>query len=1129
MASGLKEEGKMRRPDHPLIVFFFSGLFLLPAARAGAAADRTARAWAETIVIPTYAVGPAEPNPIFYNGRAYQGAKGPIYPYPLLDRLSDRKEDKTYKALYLENPYVRLCVLPEIGGRIFEAVDKTNGYNFVYRQHVVKPALIGMLGAWISGGVEWNIPHHHRATTFMTVDSSFENSADGSATVWVGEIELRHRTKWLVGLTLRPDSSAVEVTIRIFNRTPLPHSILCFANVAVHANEDYQILFPPTTEVATFHGKNQFSGWPISHEVYNGQNYTRGVDVSWWKSHLTPTSFFAFDAEEDFLGGYDHAKKAGVAFIGDHNIVPGKKLWTWGTGSEGKTWEKILTDADGPYLELMIGSYSDNQPDYSWTQPYETKTVRQFWYPIRGLGGLKNANREAACNLDVMEGKASVAFNSTSERKGVRGVLRAGERIIFEDTFDLGPGAPYMKETALPVGKEEQALSLALYDSDGRELVHYKRPVKKNKPLPAPVVPPPPPREVKTSEELYLAGLRLEQFYNPALEPYPYYEEALRRDPADVRANTALGILHLKRGKFQEAEARLRAALARLIYNYTRPKEGEPYYYLGLALRGQGKLTEAEDAFQRAAWSAAWHGPSFHQLAEMASAGGDYGKALEYIEKALTSNSLDLKALGLKAALLRRLGRAAGASQAASAACLIDPLDFLSLHESSLSRLEGGAMADSGSAFHSLRGLMRGSVANTLELAMDYVGAGLWKEAAAVLEPAAGGPKPGNPLPAYAMAYVLDRLNLRDESLKFLKSAASCPPELVFPFELEFVDILTWASRVSPADSRAPYYLGNLLFDLEPEKAIEAWEKSRSIDPSSAAVHRNLGLAYARVRNDLPAAVSSLEKAVAANREDPRLYYELDVLYEAAAADPQKRLALLEKNLGAVSGHDDALSREIRLLIQTERFDRALELLRVHHFHVWEGGGEIYGLWVEANLLRGRESLDAKNGRDALKDFEAAMTYPANLEVAPPSRGTGSAKAFYLIALANDLMGKKGEAASYTEKAAALEPGWSEQSYFKGLALARLGRKAEAVRIFEGLANFARERLAASPSMDFFEKFGEKQSAAAHEAQYHFLAGLGLKGLNRNPEAAAEFQKALALNPNLPEARRQLAEIGRAR
>jgi tetratricopeptide (TPR) repeat protein len=1114
----------MTRPSHRLMVIFLCGLFFLLAAGGGAAADRTARAWEEKIVIPTYAVGPAEPNPMFYNGRAYQGAKGPIYPYPLLDRLSDRKENKTYKALYLENPYVRICVLPEIGGRIFEAVDKTNGYDFVYRQHVIKPALIGMLGAWISGGVEWNIPHHHRATTFMPVDALFENNADGSATVWVGEIELRHRTKWIVGLTLRPDSSAVEVTIRIFNRTPLAHSILCFANVAVHANENYQILFPPTTEVATFHGKNQFSGWPISHEVYNGQDYTKGVDVSWWKNHLTPTSFFAFDVEEDFLGGYDHGKKAGVAFIGDHNIVPGKKLWTWGTGSEGKTWEKILTDADGPYLELMIGSYSDNQPDYSWTQPYETKSVQQFWYPIRGLGGLKNANREAACNLDLADGKARIAFNSTSERKAARGVLTAGDKVIFEDTFDIGPGAPYAKETALPPGADGQSLRLTLYTSDGRELVHFVPPRKKNRPLPVPVVPPPPPKDVKTNEELYLAGLRLEEFYNPALEPYPYYEEALRRDPGDTRANTALGILYLKRGMYRQAEERLRAAVARLTFNYTRPRDGESYYYLGVALRSQGHLAAAEEAFQRAAWSAAWHGASFHQLAEMASTAGAYAKALEYADRSLISNSLNLKARTLKAAMLRKLGRTKEALRMAEAVLRDDPLDAWAVHEAALAKLlDGESVSDRESEM--LANFRDGAPANALELALDYGRAGCWTEAAGILEEGTDSNRLPNPLIVYAHAFSLERMEEQTEALDMLKRAAALPPDEVFPFELDFVDILTWAMEKNPSDSRAPYYLGNLLFDLQPERAIGLWEKSRALDPSFATVHRNLGLAYARVKNDLPAAVASLEKAVAVNRWDPRLFYELDVLYEVSGVDPTRRLALLGKNHDTVAKLDDALGREIGLLVQTGRFDRALELLRGHHFHVWEGGGGIYGLWVEANLQRGRRFLDAKKYGEALKDFDAAQAYPANLEVAPPSRKAGSAKTFYLAAVANEGLGRKTEAASFFEKAARLQAGWSEQSYFKGLALARVGKESEATTIFEGLVAFARERLGTSPSLDFFEKFGEKQSARVHEAQHHFLAGLGLRGLRRDREAAEELKKALALDANLPEARRQLGEI----
>lgn len=1105
-------------------VFCALGLTAAVVALLPAAARGQVRAWEEEIVLPTYEVGPAEPNPIFYSGRAYQGAKGPIYPYALLDKLSDVKRDKAYRILYLENDYVRVGVLPEVGGRIFEAVDKTNGYDFVYRQHVIKPALIGMLGAWISGGVEWNIPHHHRATTFMPVDSVILSGADGSATIWVGEIELRHRMKWLVGLTLRPGSNVLEETTKIFNRTPFAHSMLAFANVAVHANENYQVLFPPSTEVATFHGKNQFSSWPISHEIYNGQDYTRGVDVSWWKNHLTPTSFFAFDAEEDFLGGYDHGKKAGVAFVGDHNVVPGKKLWTWGTGSEGKTWERILTDTDGPYLELMIGAWSDNQPDYSWIEPGEGRTVIQYWYPLRGLGGLKNANKDAACNLEIKgDNRVRIAFNATAKHKGAKGVLRTKGQVLFEDVFDIGPSLPYEREIDLAAVAEGTDLTLALFDSEGRELVRYAPRARKSAPLPPPVTPPPPPKDLKTNEEIYLAGLRLEQFNNPAIEPYPYYEEALRRDPSDVRVNTALAVLYLKRGMNGEAERHLRIALARSTFNYTRPKDGEPHYYLGIACRRQGKLRDAVEAFERAAWGQAWRAASFQELAEMAAAAGDFPKALDFAERSLAANAPNPTAMNLRAALLRRLGRTGEASEVLSTVRRLDPLDFWSIHELYLDRVCEGESPAVDVTSSALDIMLGGSVPNLLELALEYVNCGLWEEAAAVLGPRVLGGKPAaNPLPVYVFAYALDRTGRKDEALKILKQAAALAPDHTSPFELEFIDIFDWAMKENPADSRAPYYLGNLLFDLQPERAIAAWEEARSLDPTTAIVHRNLGLAYARVKNDLPAAVASLERAVALNKKDARLYYELDLFYEAAGADPKKRLAWLEKNHDVIVGNDNSLAREVGLLLFSGRAARALEILRTHHFHVWEGGGDIHGLWVEANLAAGRRWLEKMDYRRSLEAFRASLSYPQNLDVGPPSSGPGSPKIFFHIGQAQESLGNAAEAAASYEKAASFRTGLTEHAYYSGLGLAKLGRSAEAAARFDDLVQRAREGLAAAPAMDFFEKFGERQSARIRQANLHFLAGLGLSGQKRESEAAAEFEKALSADPGHLEARRFL-------
>jgi len=639
-----------------VIVTALAAYALLQAAAMAAPGQSPVQMREETLVIPTYQTGAPDKNPIFYSGRSYQGAKGPVYPYPLFDKLTDVRKDKAYRAVYLENEYVRFCVLPELGGRIFIGLDKTNRYDFFYRQHVIKPALIGMVGAWISGGVEWNIPHHHRASTFMPVDYKLVENPDGSKTVWLGEIELRHRMKWLVGLTLYPGKSYLEATVKLFNRTPLPHSMLYFSNVAVHANADYQVIFPPSTEFGTQHGKKEFVHWPIGRETYGGLD-RRGVDLSWWKNHPTPVSIFAWNYEDDFFGGYDHGKQAGVVHVADHHTVPGKKFFEFSNSEEGRMWDKVLTDQDGPYLELMAGAYSDNQPDYSWVQPYEVKVVKQYWYPIRQLGGIKNANLQAAVNLEVSAaGVARVALNTPERRRGtVR--LEAGAKVLFAEDVEISPERPYVKEIPLPARVKAGDLKVAFVSTEGQELISYRPKPPKGSPMPKPVEPPPPPKEIKTNEELYLAGLRLEQFHSPALEPYPYYEEALRRDPGDSRVNVALAILYCKRGMYAEAEKRLGAAIERITRNYTSPKDGEAFYYLGVALKAQGKYEAADNAFHKAAWSQAWYGSSHYALAENACRRGDFARALEFADRAMQANVFNTKALCLRTTLLRKLER----------------------------------------------------------------------------------------------------------------------------------------------------------------------------------------------------------------------------------------------------------------------------------------------------------------------------------------------------------------------------------------------------------------------------------------------------------------------------------------
>src|SRR5258708_24844937 len=350
----------------------------------------------QDIAIPTYLAGEPEPNPMFYFGRNSQGAQGRVYPYPLYDSLTNVKSNKVYRIVHLENEYVRVGVLPELGGKLFEAVDKSNNYDFIYHQHVIKPALTGLIGAWTSGGIEWNIPHHHRASTFLPVQYRAQKNDDGSQTVWIGELELRQRMRWAVGYTLSPGSSVLTARVRILNRTPFANTMLCFANAAVHVNDQYQVIFPPRTQFVTYHGKREFAAWPIATGRYSGADFGEGTDVSWYSNHFSANSMFAWNYQDDFFAGYDHGKEAGTMSLADHHVVPGKKFWTWGSGPRGRMWDRILTDSDGPYIELMTGAYSDNQPDYSWLQPYETKVVTLHWYPFREIGGGKNANPPAA-------------------------------------------------------------------------------------------------------------------------------------------------------------------------------------------------------------------------------------------------------------------------------------------------------------------------------------------------------------------------------------------------------------------------------------------------------------------------------------------------------------------------------------------------------------------------------------------------------------------------------------------------------------------------------------------------------------------------------------------------------------
>src|SRR6266545_4225909 len=433
--------------------------------------DEGVKAWSELIVIPTYRIGAPNKNPMFLEKRVYQGSSGAVYPHPVIDQVFDEKDDQEYTALFLENRYLKIMILPELGGRVQMALDKTNGYHFIYYNRVIKPALVGLIGPWISGGIEFNWPQHHRPSTFDALDWRIDMHPDAGATIWCAEIERMYGTKGMHGFSLYPDRAYLEICVQLYNRTAEPQTFLWWANPAVHVNDDYQSVFPPDVHAVMDHGKRDVSSFPIATGTYYKVNYVPGTDISRYKNIPVPTSYMACHSDFDFIGDYDHRAQAGMLHVANHHIVPGKKQWTWGNGDFGQAWDRQLTDEDGPYIELMCGAYTDNQPDFSWIQPGEEKAFTQIFMPYKKIGPACNANEHAVLHLELADGTARFGVYMTAPRY-VTVRLTCQGKAVYENLVSLDPEKVLLEQVGLPPESQPQDLTLQILE-DAAVLLAY--------------------------------------------------------------------------------------------------------------------------------------------------------------------------------------------------------------------------------------------------------------------------------------------------------------------------------------------------------------------------------------------------------------------------------------------------------------------------------------------------------------------------------------------------------------------------------------------------------------------------------------------------------------------------------
>lgn len=355
-------------------------------------------------------------------------------------------------------------------------------------------------------------------------------------------------------------------------------------------------MFPPDVNAVFDHGKRAVSSFPIATGVYYKQDYSSGVDISKYKNIPVPTSYMAINSKYDFVGGYEENVEAGLLHVADHHVNAGKKQWTWGCGDFGQAWDRNLTDEDGPYIELMTGMYCDNQPDFTWLQPYEEKEWKQYFMPYSAVGMVKNATKEAIVTLKKNEDKGEVILYTTSVYKSVRILVTCGGKVYLDSIHDMSPAEPVKESFALN-GVEFDSLKLCVYDNNGKVLVEYEAEKKEIKPIPDPAKAAKDPKDIASIEQLYLTELHLEQYRHATYNPTDYYMEALSREPGDVRCNNAMGLFWMRRGQFAKAQPYFEAAIATLIERNPNPIDGEPHYNLGWSLKMQGKFDEAYDAF----------------------------------------------------------------------------------------------------------------------------------------------------------------------------------------------------------------------------------------------------------------------------------------------------------------------------------------------------------------------------------------------------------------------------------------------------------------------------------------------------------------------------------------------------
>jgi tetratricopeptide (TPR) repeat protein len=885
------------------------------------------RVWQGTLTLPTYEEAAPDPNPPFdqYANDRFN------YPYTLRTNLTNQRTDHAWRALFLENEYLKCSVLPDLGGHLYTCTDKISGQPMFYANPSIKKAAISYRGAWAAFGIEFNFPVSHNWVSLSPVDFAFGQKDDGSAYVQVGNIDRVYGMQWSVELVLQPHSTVLEERVTLNNRSDVRHRFYWWNNAGVQVWDDSRIQYP--MRFTASHGFRDVEPWPIEKD---------GVDLSIVKNQTSgPVSLFVHGSREPFMGVWNPHTNTGVVHYAEYAQLPAKKIWSWGTDPDGLDWRTALSDNNSAYVEVQAGLFR-NQETYAFLEPRQTIRFSEFWMPVRDIGGISRANLVGVVHLDRQQQALVTGLNVNQAVPQATLRILAGDHEVFQQKTDLSPQQTWTHR--LEKAEEQQKYTFELRDSKGTLLLRQTEgqydwtPAEQIRTGPQPSFNTPD-REHRTEDDWLQLGNE-EELDGRLLVALKTYRDALARFPESMQLGKAAGRLCASLLRYEEAKALLEPVAAR------DTTDAEVSYYLGIAYEGLGQNREARESYETAERLPAFRAAAGVRLAELSARENNLQQAESYLRSASRSAPDDPRAAEELAAVLEAEGQKEEAQSLANEWLVRFPQRYFLLEQIGKPDLQH----------------LGNDAERVLNVASEYMRLGMYFRTLDVLsrnyppavpdesEPGMLAPDK-HPMVAYFRAYCREKLG--QASAADFNVAGHLSTNYVFPNRPEDLEVLRTAVRVNSQDGTAHYLLGTLYFSRGlTTEALSEWEHARILNPQIPVLHASLGRALLHEEDEPEKALSVFQEGLRADPANIELYTGIDQALSILRRPPQERVAALERYPDHAHMPSNLVYELILNLVEAGEFEKAEALFHNRFFPREEGGINVREVWLELEVQR---------------------------------------------------------------------------------------------------------------------------------------------------------------------------------